>query len=296
MNPAEPSANRVPDPGANRVQDPGFVIRDLATHEDLLACVALQREVWGAEFEDCVPPALLKVTQRVGGLAAGAFDEDGALLGFVYGITGRTRGRRVHWSHMLAVTPAARGIGIGRMLKEYQRRTVAEWGVEAIQWSFDPLVSRNAHLNLNNLGATVAEYVESMYPPMASKLHGTLPVDRLIVEWRTDGSPRAGGSPSAGEQAAKGRGDDRGSGVAVLDWRHDGLDTAALGRELNGARSVAITVPRDFEELVQSSPSAALEIRLRTRAFFSYCLEHGYRVDGFNRGGSGDPHYILHRS
>lgn len=268
--------------------DPRIAIRDLASHADLVACVALQREVWGEEFADCVPPALLKVTQRVGGLAVGAFDDDGTLLGFVYGITGITRGRSVHWSHMLAVLPRARGAGIGRTLKEYQRQAVAEAGVEAIQWSFDPLVSRNAHLNLNHLRAEVSEYVEAMYPPMASKLHGTLPIDRLIVEWPAVDDPTASKRRSDGGRPEGGKSD----GAVVLDWR-DGADGGTP--PTNGARTVRIAVPRDFEELVQSSPTAALEVRLRTRDFFVSCLGDGYRIGGFDRGSSGDPHYVLYR-
>lgn len=253
-----------------------IAIRPLTSHQDLVACVALQREVWGAAFEDCVPPALLKVTQRVGGLAAGAFDGTDDLLGFVYGITGQVAGSAVHWSHMLAVTPRARGAGIGRRLKEYQRRVVGESGVERIQWSFDPLVARNAHLNLNHLGARVAQYVAAMYPPMSSKLHGALPVDRFVVEWRTDGRPQPRVTPAA-------------DGAPVLDWR-DGAGVPVGGE---GPRFIRLTIPRDFETMIQAAPDEALGARLRTREHFNACQEAGYRVAGFVRTDAEDPYYLL---
>lgn len=252
-------------------------IRPLTEHTDLNACVALQREVWGEDFEDCVPPALLKVTQRVGGLAAGAFSGDD-LLGFVYGITGRLNGSTVHWSHMLAVTPRARGEGIGRRLKEYQRERMGAAGVERIQWSFDPLVGRNAHLNLNHLGASIGQYVASMYPPMSSKLHGAIPVDRVIVEWRTDGTRS---SPPASPVDASG---------PVLDWRGDGPGLDAV---LAAGSPVRISVPRDYESMIQEAPDDALEVRLRTREYFTRCLTSGYRITGFRRGEDSDACYIL---
>jgi GNAT superfamily N-acetyltransferase len=149
-----------------------IVIRRLATHEDYKACVALQKETWGGDFVECVPPAILMVSQKIGGVAAGAFDASGKILGFVFGMTGVKDGRLVHWSDMLAVRPEARDLGIGHRLKLYQRDLVREIGVKSILWTYDPLVARNAHLNLNRLGAKVSEYVVNMYgEDMAGELN-----------------------------------------------------------------------------------------------------------------------------
>src|SRR5439155_18272081 len=150
------------------------------------ACVALQRETWGETFSDVVPASILKVSQRIGGVEAGAFDDGGNLLGFVYGLTGVERGRIVHWSDMLAVRREARNLGLGRRLKEHQRQVVRDLGGVVIYWTFDPLISRNAHLNFNRLGVRLAEYVEDMYGTTDSVLHGGMPTDRLVVAWPTD--------------------------------------------------------------------------------------------------------------
>ena len=53
------------------------------------------------------------------------------MLGFVFGVNGVRNGELVHWSHMLGVREAARNLGLGRMLKEYQRATLRELGVLA---------------------------------------------------------------------------------------------------------------------------------------------------------------------
>src|SRR5690606_28979184 len=124
----------------------------------------------------------------------------------VFGLTGLEHGRLVHWSHMLAVRPEWRDLGVGTRLKAYQREAVARLGVEVIYWSFDPLMARNAHLNLNRLGARVAEYVEDMYGATGSTLHAGLGTDRLVVVWPAlgawPGSVAALGGGAVGESVA----------------------------------------------------------------------------------------------
>ena len=99
-------------------------VRHLATHEEFVACVELQHKIWGAGFSERVPAAILKVSQRIGGVTAGAFDESGDIVGFVFGMTGVENGELVHWSDMLAVRADLRDHGIGRILKEFQLRTL----------------------------------------------------------------------------------------------------------------------------------------------------------------------------
>src|SRR4051812_4500327 len=159
-------------------------IRALASPADYAACVALQRLTWGAGFADVVPASILKVSQRMGGIAAGAFAADGTLLGFVYGLTGVEDGHVVHWSDMLAVRPEAQNLGLGRRLKEFQRDAMKEIGAGVIYWTYDPLVARNAHLNFNVFGVRVVEYVRDMYgSDTGSDLHRGIGTDRLVVGW-----------------------------------------------------------------------------------------------------------------
>src|SRR3954453_23974488 len=191
-------------------------IRPLRTLDELRACVSLQRETWGNEFTDVVPTSILKVSQRVGGVAAGAFDDENALLGFVYGLTGVERGRIVHWSDMLAVRPEARNIGLGRRLKEYQRQFVRELGASVIYWTFDPLVARNAHLNFNRLGVRLTEYVEDMYGVTDSVLHGGMATDRLVVAWPTRDDEIDAGIAEA--ERTLDSADCRQSPIATAEW------------------------------------------------------------------------------
>src|SRR5579885_2163713 len=163
----------------------GTIIRPLHAKAEFEACVELQRRVWGFERAEVVPATLLHVVEFVGGLAAGAFDAQGELLGFVFGVSGVRDGMLVHWSHMLAVREDQRDAGLGRALKEYQRSVMGNLGIRRIYWSFDPLMAKNAHLHINRLGAHAVEYVPDMYGSTTSPLHLGLPTDRLIVAMET---------------------------------------------------------------------------------------------------------------
>src|SRR5437879_11864055 len=79
--------------------------------------------------------------------------------------------------------------GSGRMLKLFQRDEAMSRGIRLVQWTFDPLELRNAHFNLNRLGAICREYQPNLYGVTTSPLHRGLETNRLLVEWHLD-SPR----------------------------------------------------------------------------------------------------------
>ena len=181
---------------------PELTLRRVATEAEYEACVDLQHEIWGADYTGTVPTVILPIAQRVGGVVAGAFDNRGRLIGFVFGLTGVIDGKLAHWSDILAVRPEARDQGIGRRLKHYQRDLLRAIGVGTMYWTYDPLVARNAFLNLMRLGARPTEYVVDFYgDSTGSTLHGELGTDPLIVAWSlvddTHAQPKAAGPVSA---------------------------------------------------------------------------------------------------
>jgi predicted GNAT superfamily acetyltransferase len=255
----------------------GITLRRLETIEEYEDAVALQDEIWGAGFSDRVPAAILRVAQKVGGVSAGAFDESGRMLGFVFGLTGVRTGRLVHWSDMLAVREDARGRHLGDRLKYYQRDLVRAIGVETMLWTFDPLVARNAHFNLNRLGARVAEYVPNLYGSnTGSVLHGGLPTDRFIAEWDLTAprhTPKNGVPPSAASAAADSPVVNVSSGEQV-----------GLIDPLPATPRVRVQVPHDIELVHALGADTALAWRLATRDAFLHYLGRGYRVARFDRG------------
>ena len=107
-----------------------ITFRELVSPDDHAACVELQRETWGRNFTEVTPPTLMTVARKIGGVIAGAFDEQGRLLGFIFSIVGLMDGRVVHWSQKLAVRKELRDQGLGIQLKLYQREFVLKLGIE----------------------------------------------------------------------------------------------------------------------------------------------------------------------
>lgn len=244
-------------------------IRRIATWAEYEACVALQREVWGPDFTECVPAAILMVTQRIGGVVAGAFGQDGRLGGFVFGMTGVEHGRLVHWSDMLAVRPDLRGRGIGRELKLFQRDEVRAIGVGTMFWTFDPLVARNARLNLVTLGAGVSEYVRDMYgAATSSALHQGLGTDRFIAAWPLDDATAS--APRTETPLADC------AGVPELNTLSD-------NRMPVGAPAVRVSIPLHIDRIQQTSLADAGRWRAETRRAFLWAFAHGYHVSGYYR-------------
>ena len=222
-------------------------IRNVRTESEFAACVDLQRETWGRSYSDVVPVSMMQVAVKVGGICMGAFGPGGELRGFVFGVTGVRRGEPAHWSHMLAVRPEARDLGLGRRLKLAQADALRAAGVKTVYWTYDPLVARNAHLNLNLLGATVDEYVPDMYGRSDSDLH-RLGTDRFVVKWCLEGE---GGAPGDADYTE--------------------------------AEVVEVRIPGDIEAVEARSVEEALAWRETTRRAFTRLLGAGARVAGFSR-------------
>lgn len=157
-------------------------IEPLSTLDHFERCVVIQLEVWGYSDGDVIPRRVFVVAQRIGGQVIGAFDGD-TLIGFAMSLPGyRDRKPYLH-SHMLAVLPEYRNSGIGRRLKLAQRDDAIARGIDLMEWTFDPLEIRNAHLNIARLGVIVRRYQPDFYGPSSSPLQGGLPTDRLYAEW-----------------------------------------------------------------------------------------------------------------
>ena len=272
------------DPSAPVVGSDGITIRHLASLEDYTGAVALEDETWGAGFSDRVPAAILRVGQKVGGVTAGAFDADGRMLGFVFGLTGVRDGELVHWSDMLAVRLDARGHHLGERLKHYQREAVRALGVKRMLWTFDPLVARNAHFNLNKLCVGIADYVPNFYGAnTGSVLHGSLPTDRFVADWSLD----AGARPHARDHVD--------TSTPVTTFADGGRVRSA--DPFPEADVVRVPVPVDIESVITRGGDEALAWRLATRNAIMHYLARGYRVSGFRRGSDRElPAYELSSS
>jgi predicted GNAT superfamily acetyltransferase len=107
-----------------------FLVRRLRTLDDYHGCVRLQKLVWGEHWPDLTPSSILLVAEKIGGIVAGAFNDQGAMVGFVFAMAGYREGERILWSDLLAVDPTWRSRGIGTRLKLFQREEALQLGSE----------------------------------------------------------------------------------------------------------------------------------------------------------------------
>jgi predicted GNAT superfamily acetyltransferase len=254
-------------------------IRPLADYAEMKRAVDFPKLIWGDVFTELVPAVVFWFAARTGGIVAGAFDQAGTLVGFLFGMTGWDGTRPIHWSDMLAVLPSHRGQGLGFALKRYQRDRLLESGVTTVNWTFDPLEARNAHLNFARLGVTSHEYIRDAYGASSSPLHEGIGTDRLVVTWALD-SERVRRRMDGADAIA---GYDGGEVVNPED--------RALRLDLSAPR-VWLRVPGDIQTLKTRDPDAARRWREDTRAAFEAYLARGYEVRDLVRGGEGG-RYLL---
>jgi predicted GNAT superfamily acetyltransferase len=250
-------------------------VRLVRSHQEYAACERMSRDVWGVAERNIVPRELLLTMQLNGGLVHGAFLRDGRLVGFCFAFAGLRQGRLRLCSHQLGVLPAFRGTGIGIALKQAQKQDALRLGYELISWTFDPLESRNAYINLHRLGCIARLYDRDHYGAMEDELNRDLPSDRFEAEWWLRKSKAAA----------------TGGGIPVL--LAIGSNGAPERREiaLTDATAVLLQIPSDFQAVKRQDPEQALRWRLESRAAFEAALNVGLVAVDFLRQGA----YVMAR-
>jgi predicted GNAT superfamily acetyltransferase len=229
-----------------------IAVRCCSGLSEFASCIEIERAVWGSADVDIVPLPLFVVAAETGGQVVGAFAGD-RMIGFTLAIAG-ARGRKpfLH-SHMTAVLRPYRNRGAGRKLKLFQCQEALGRGIDLIEWTFDPLEIRNAHFNFR-LGAIVRRFIPNMYGVTTSPLHGRLPTDRLVAEWRLR-SPRVR--------------------RALADKRPP---SKSRSKEF-----VRIRVPADFARVRSTNSEDAARMQGEVRLEFEHWLASGYAATGIER-------------
>ncbi len=161
----------------------GITIRDLKTEDEFRELVRVQELIWGFSAIDLLPVRFFVVAAKIGGQVFGAYD-NGRLVAFCLALPALKPGNKPYLhSHMLGVLPEYRDSGLGRRLKMHQRENALARGLTLIQWTFDPLETKNAYFNIERLGAIVRTYTRNEYGATSSQLGGGLPTDRCVAEW-----------------------------------------------------------------------------------------------------------------
>ncbi len=224
----------------------------------------MQRDVWQFSDLDITPLRSFVITKNSGGFTLGAFSvENDKLLGFTHALAAfDDQNQPFYYSHMLAVDPALQNSGLGLKLKFAQRDYALQHEIGLMVWTFDPLQSRNAHLNINKLGGVIRKYQVDYYGSYStSKLHYGLETDRLLVEWWLD-SDRVKSITESKNQAT----------------------SSPIAR---------VAIPFDLEGLKKHNLEEAREWQLRVRQNFQTHLNNGLWCAGFERGANERPSQYL---
>lgn len=164
-------------------------IQSLTELDQFDRCVALEEAIWGYDPADMIPRRMFLLASRIGGQVLAAFvDGNDALssatpVGFAMALPAFRNGHAYLHSHMVGVLSGYRNRGIARALKLAQRDDALARGFDLMEWTFDPLEIKNAHINIARLGAVVRRYKHDFYGPSSSPLQGGLPTDRVYAEW-----------------------------------------------------------------------------------------------------------------
>jgi predicted GNAT superfamily acetyltransferase len=236
-----------------------IVVRKCQNLAEFNACVALQRQVWGEEDLEVEPVTLFVVAANTGGQVLGAF-AGSELVGYTLAVAGWREGRPFLHSHHTGVHADYRDRGVGRTLKLFQREEALGREIRLIEWTFDPLELRNAHFNLNRLGAICRRYLPNFYGVTSSPLHRGLPTDRLVAEWHLDSARVV---------------------AAIGDLAPEPGDAPA-----------AIELPSELERWKQESSEQVASVQSRVREEFAKWFARGYAAIGLRQAKTGSAYFL----
>lgn len=255
--------------------------------DSLAAARAIFDQVWPGEGTQ-VTSNLLRALVHAGAYCSVVVDDEGdrvvgAALGFPARDASLPGGVYLH-SHMAAVVEGMRDRGVGSAIKQHQRAWAIEQGIPVVSWTFDPLVRRNAHLNVNRLGVDVRDYHPDFYGVMTDAVNAGDRSDRLVAWWVVE-SERAHAA-AAGQLAIP----DHdvllrtSRDLIRIDEGMPRLDDAPEPGEV-----VLVSLPDDVVSLRRADPDLGLQWRLVVRGAFTAAFAAGLRVSAVTSAGA----YVL---
>lgn len=243
----------------------GIRVRALTELQAFEQCVRLEEAVWGYEPGDMIPRRVFLLASRIGGQVLGAFEGEGTEpVGFAMALPGFRNGHAYLHSHMVGVLAPHRNRGIAQALKLAQREDAMARGFDLMEWTFDPLEIKNAHLNIAKLGAIVRRYRHDFYGPSSSPLQGGLPTDRMVAEW----------------------------------WlRSERVERALRGQAAPVEIQQEVDVPAEIDAWKTSAADRgrAGEVQARNAAALEAAFGRGLAVLGYGCGAGGEGRFLLGR-
>lgn len=264
--------------------------RVLTSVSDIKETLTMQKRIWSDSVAASLPEMM--ATCHNGGVVIGAFMDE-TMIGFCYGFPGYKGMEAYLCSHMLAVDPNYRDLGLGRELKLKQRDWAINYGYKKMVWTYDPLETRNAYLNLCKLGAYTKTYLPSYYGEMEDQLNQGLPSDRFLVEWELLSDRVTKAIAGSSLDSTKWQ-----SYPLLSAWSLQG-DYPRPG-DLNDIQGdlpgFLVPVPRSIQAIKAKHPELAKEWRFAVRSQMMLMFSKGYATVGLLRNGASICYYVLEKN
>ena len=259
-----------------------LVVRPLSSPSEYEEAEKVQVSAWGMTGDVRPTPKEVMIAMHDnGGLALGAFDGK-RMVGFAIMMAAYLRDTSYLYSHMTGVIPEYQSKGVGYLLKQKQKEAAAERGVGLIAWTFDPIIAKNASLNVGKLGTILRNYHVDYYGEMRDSINYGWPTDRVLAEWYLHPGtvPK---SVDAGQPYSPLKTAGTEPYPRCVDW--------AVARR---AKRAFVRIPGDIVELKRKDGSEAIRWREATREVFKAYFGAGYSAVSLVREG-GIIGYILEK-
>jgi predicted GNAT superfamily acetyltransferase len=232
---------------------PGYRVLTLHTAEQRRQAAELYRSVFGYDHPSYgINPRLLAGLTANGGSVVGALDPDDRLVGFAYGFLGSDGTDSYHYSQSAVVAADLQGQGVGRRLKLAQREVALRSGCTSMRWAYDPMLTRNAHFNLDVLGACGIAFKPDLYDEPGT--------DRILIDWDLTREPGPAGPAEPLPE------------LSDADWGR-----VVRERQDSGDR-VLLALPRDIAGLRISEPQRAADLRATVREVLGTLFAEGLQA------------------
>ena len=228
-------------------------VKELESMREINELGELFATIWGRPGESPIDLSTLRALSHSGNYVVGAYSGTRMVGGLIGWLGGHPSGDLHLHSHVLGVLPDIEAHGVGFQLKQHQRKWCIDRGVTSIEWTYDPLVRRNAYFNLVKLGADAVDYLADFYGPMDDGINAGDESDRILVRWNLESAKAAA--------AAEGR---------PIDVQpHEG--------------ALLVPVPADIVAIRRDDHALARRWRHQVREALGGAMSRGYRVTGFTR-------------
>lgn len=252
-------------------------LKCLESWKDMYAVEALQGDIWGYGQPGAGYPyparAMFEFVES-GGLIGGAY-LNGKLIGLSVAWLGKVKGDKTDYLHsqIVGVLAEHRSLGVGEFLKKQQMEFAKQNNIELIRWTFDPIKTRNANLNIKKLRGIVRTYLPNYYENLTGSQNKGLPTDRFLVEWYVN-SPRVSNSYELksiqGTEPINKIGSDNNHNKTLLTC------------DLNlNKPEILFEVPLNLETIVEEYFHVADKWQSGIRETFTHYFDRGYIIDDF---------------